>query len=765
VQPGACGPGKEKKIMNKQSPSPNRWISIIKKLFFLLILSLLIIYVVKNREEFRFIFSLQAVYLLPVLVLLSGGLVLTGYHFYLVLTFISRPISFFTAFKYFILGGFINKFVPHGGGLFRLVMLKKDVDISYRDSISTLITYGWLNVIISLSSGTLIIGLYDPLSRFRGVPVLGIFAVALLVQFLLIPLLRLVVKKFPPVPRETSRAVRDKLPDIRSLGQMGGDILQRITAVMKNGPILLKSTAIILFNVGVTIGVIYLLFRSIGKPIGLTSAAILGVIMRLSSIVELTPGNLGIREFLLGFLAEGLGQGMAQGMTISMIWRLIGIFNKGVLSLIVLLGDQARRSRPAQESPLEKKPGIFLLGPSAPFRGGISHYNTLLYNHLCKNHGVMFYTFKKQYFQWLFPGHGDKDNSTEKIEAQGGLTNENNGSCVKKELHPLDLVSWIRAGKEARKYPLILLPWWVVFWVPYYLLFLAFAKNGGNGSKVIFLCHNVEEHERGEGGLARWLKQFLTRCVLQKGDGFILHSRSQERRLARLLKKKTAPSVVSPHPHYQVFNKNRYTSSSAREVLGIPPGQKVMLFFGFIRKYKGLESLLQAMPIVKAYDRDILLLIVGEVWSGERYYHRYVRLIKELGLEENTRFINRYVPNEEVELYFKASDFVVLPYTDGSASGILQIAYGMDRPVVATGISVFTDVVEDGKTGLLVPPGDENRLAEAIIKMYTGGCIPRMGEEVHRYKNKFEWSVMVERITQFLNSPAGDNNGDKTANN
>jgi|GEM_PF-92169 len=743
--------------MNKQSTFPNRWISKIKKIFFLLILSLLVIYVVKNHEEFRFIFSLQAVYLLPVLVILSGGLVLTGYHFYLVLTFISRPISFFTAFKYFILGGFINKFVPHGGGLFRLVMLKKDVDISYRDSLSTLISYGWLNALISVASGTLIIGFYDPLSRFRGVPVLGIFVVVLLVQLLLIPLLLLMVKKFPPVKRETSSVAQVKLPDIRSLGQVWGDILQRITVVMKNGPILLKSTVIILLNLGGTIGVIYLLFCSIDKPIGLTSAAILAVTMRLSSIVELTPGNLGIREFLLGFLAEGLGQGMAPGMTISMIWRLIGIFNKGVLSLIVLLGDNARRSHPAQESSPGKTPGIFLLGPSSPFRGGISHYNTLLYNHLCQDHGVMFYTFRKQYFQWLFPGQGDKDDSTEKIELDSGLGN-NNGTRVKRELHPLDLLSWIRAGKEARKYPLILLPWWVVFWVPYYLLFLAFAKNGDNGSKVIFLCHNVEEHERGDGGLTGWLKQFLTRSVLQKGDGFILHSRRQERQLAWLLKKKTAPTVVSPHPLYHVFNKNRYTSSSAREVLGIPPGQKVILFFGFIRKYKGLETLLKAMPIVKAYDRGILLLIVGEVWRGERYYQDYVRLIKELGIEENTRFINRYVPNEEVELYFKASDFVVLPYTDGSASGILQIAYGMDRPVVATDISVFEDVVEDGKTGLLVPPRDERRLAEAIVKMYTEGYIPRMEEEVRQYKKRFEWSVMVKRITQFLDSQAGDLN-------
>jgi glycosyltransferase involved in cell wall biosynthesis len=392
---------------------------------------------------------------------------------------------------------------------------------------------------------------------------------------------------------------------------------------------------------------------------------------------------------------------------------------------------------------------IFLLGPSSPFRGGIAHYNTLLFNQLCKDHEVLFYTFKKQYFQWLFPGKGDKDNSIDKIEPDTIRVDKNNGSRVRRELHPLQLAGWIRAGKEARKYPLIILPWWVVFWVPYYLLFLTFARNGRIHNRIIFLCHNVDEHEN---GLAGRLKRFLTRCVLLKGDGFILHSHEQERQLSRLLKKKNLPAVVSPHPLYQVFNKNRYTSVSAREKLGIPAQQRVILFFGFIREYKGLESLLKALPLVKTYDQDILLLIVGEVWKGERHYLRYTRLIKELGLEENTRFINRYVPNEEVEMYFKASDFVVLPYRDGSGSGILQIAYGMDRPVVATNISAFAEVVENEKTGLLVPPADETLLAETIVKMYKSGGIPHMEAEIRNYKKRFAWSLMAERIMQFYNS-------------
>ena len=394
------------------------------------------------------------------------------------------------------------------------------------------------------------------------------------------------------------------------------------------------------------------------------------------------------------------------------------------------------------------KKGIFLVGPSAPFRGGISHYNTLLFNHLIKSHDVLFYTFKKQYFKFLFPGKGDKDNSFDKIEPEETKAGDS-GSRLKRELHPLNLFSWIKAGREARNYRLILLPWWVVFWVPYYLIFLTTVNQKSNGNKVLFLCHNVEEHEQKRMG---WLKRTLTRSVLKRGNGFILHSNGQERQLSLLLKEKPGPSFVSPHPLYQVFNKNRYTSTAARDKLGIPADQKTILFFGFIRKYKGLETLLRAMPVVKIYDPRILLLIVGEVWGGRREYNRYVSLIKELGLEGNTLFINRYVFNEEVEIYFKACDFVILPYTNGTGSGILQIAYGMGRAVAATRISAFEDVVEEGRTGCLVPPADEKQLAEAIIKMYENGLLPSMEKEIIEYKSRFEWSMMIDQITRFYSS-------------
>ena len=426
------------------------------------------------------------------------------------------------------------------------------------------------------------------------------------------------------------------------------------------------------------------------------------------------------------------------------------MFKRDPVSTESIGNNSTDASRTVFNSPAMKE-GIFLIGPSFPFRGGIAHYNTLLYNHLSKTHTVMFYTFKKQYFKWLFPGNSDRDNSAEKIEPDNLQVESTNGSSVKRILHPLNLKSWLKAGKEAGEYRLILLPWWVVFWAPYYYVFLKAAKRRCNSIKIIFLCHNVVEHE---GKTAGKLKRFLSRSILRHGDGFILHSRGQENQLNQLLNLKTTnkPVLVSPHPLYQVFNKDRYTASNAREELGILPKRKVILFFGFIREYKGLSYLLKALPVIKAVDPGILLLIVGEVWNGKSHYERYVRIIWELGLEENTRFINRYVPNEEVEVYFKASDMVILPYLDGGGSGILQIAYGMNRPVVATRINAFQDVVEEGKTGALVSPADENQLAGAIIEMYRNDAFILMETGIREYKTRFEWSAMVEKITHFYNS-------------
>jgi len=368
---------------------------------------------------------------------------------------------------------------------------------------------------------------------------------------------------------------------------------------------------------------------------------------------------------------------------------------------------------------------IFLIGPSYPFRGGIAHYTTLLYKHLIEEFPVTFYAFKRQYFKLLYPGKDDRDVSHYKIDDEK----------IKKTLDTYNPFSWIMAGIKARKYDLLILPWWVFFFAPYYYLFLLFSKNRHN--RVIFICHNVIDHE------SNAIKKWISKRILKFGNGFVLHSKDGEEQLRALLDEKDACSLVSPHPAYQVFDRNQFHKESARKVLDIPQNKKVILFFGFIRKYKGLDHLIRALPMVAAQYPEILLLVVGEAWGKDAGFRN---LVRDFNVASHVRFINEYVPNEAVEKYFKASDFLVLPYVEGISSGILQIAFSMGIPVVGTEIGAFKDIVKNLETGLLVPPGDEKKLAHAIIQMYEGHLHDEMTKSILSRRKCFDWKQMVESI-------------------
>lgn len=372
-----------------------------------------------------------------------------------------------------------------------------------------------------------------------------------------------------------------------------------------------------------------------------------------------------------------------------------------------------------------KKPAVALIGPGYPFRGGIAHYTTLLYENLKKTTRTAFYSFKRQYISFLFPGKSDRDESHLPICSEG----------VHRILDTLNPLSWVKAGCLVRKSDLIIIPWWVSFWAPYYFLLLLFAGTSRN--VVFFLCHNVVEHETNP------LTRSVTRGLLRMADGFIVHSAREKDQLQNVLKKKSLPVAVSPHPTYQVFNRSAENQMSARKKLGLHPEQHVILFFGFIRKYKGLEYLIRSLPEVIHRFPDLVLLIVGECWDNEE---RYRTLIQKLELKKNVRFVNKYVPNEEVETYFKSADFVILPYVEGTGSGILQLSFGMGKPVIASRTGVFQDIVEEGISGLFVPPKNPKMLSEAILAMYEKGLVSSMSGNIRKQKERFSWDKMTETI-------------------
>jgi glycosyltransferase involved in cell wall biosynthesis len=372
---------------------------------------------------------------------------------------------------------------------------------------------------------------------------------------------------------------------------------------------------------------------------------------------------------------------------------------------------------------------ITLIGPTYPFKGGIAHYMTLLYRQLTLRHKVNFLSFKRQYPGFLYPAKTDADSSRQPIKEAG----------VEYVIDSLNPISWHRAFKNIKrlKPDLVILSWWVCFWTPVFLYILNLIKKHTN-AKTLFICHNVAEHED------NFLSVAFTRLVLKNGDYFIVHSEHDKEKLSRLLPDAKIKSTY--HPSYEVFNFNRLDKNTARKTLGIK--EKMMLFFGFIRDYKGLEYALKAMPLILK-ETEVKFYIVGEFWKHKQ---KYTRLIYELNIEKQVVVIDRYVPNEEVELYFAACDVVVLPYISATGSGIVQVAFGFERPVIATTVGSLGETVVDGKTGYLISPKDSEAIAEAVIKYYNEQKEDEFKDNIKSSQDKYSWQKIVEVIESFTES-------------
>jgi len=369
---------------------------------------------------------------------------------------------------------------------------------------------------------------------------------------------------------------------------------------------------------------------------------------------------------------------------------------------------------------------ICLIGPAYPFRGGISHYTTLLYRHLKKRHKVHFFAFRRQYPEWLFPGETDKDTSSNPIREDG----------VENILDSLNPITWLQVFLRTKraKPELVILPWWVSFWTPQFWTIITLTKIFTR-AQILFICHNVVEHE------SKTIDKICTRFVLKKGDYFIVHSGEDCENLKRVIP--DAHVKQSFHPTYEVFHSESVPKKEARKQLSIKGN--TILFFGFVRPYKGLKYLIEAMPMILKHV-NITLLIVGEFWKGEEEYRKQ---IEDLGIGENIKIVNRYVPNEEVGVYFAASDLVVQPYVSATGSGIVQAAFGCNKPVVSTHVGCLPEVIDHKRTGYIVPPRNPQAIADAVVSFYKGGREEEFVKNIIQEQGKFSWDRMVETIESF----------------
>jgi glycosyltransferase involved in cell wall biosynthesis len=356
-------------------------------------------------------------------------------------------------------------------------------------------------------------------------------------------------------------------------------------------------------------------------------------------------------------------------------------------------------------------------------RGGIAHFNALLAEHLGKRHHVETITFKRQYPRFLFPGKTQ--------EEQGGQLHAHPAPQLIDSINPLN---WIAVAREVRKRnpDLIIFKYWMPFFAPCFGTIAKLAKKKTN-TKVLYICDNIIPHERRPGDIA------LTRYAFRQADYFIVQSDAVERDIKEYFPWAVYRNV--PHPVYENFGPP-LPKSEARQRLGIP-APKVILYFGYVRAYKGLMVLLEAMTGL----HDVLLLAVGEFYDDEAKYRSKV---KELHLESRVRFVSEYVPNSEVAVYFSAADVVVLPYLSATQSGIVQIAYNFNKPVIATDVGGLAEVVIDGKTGFVVPPDNARALADAVTRFYEKQREPEFSANVNIEKQKYSWDNLVGVIEELM---------------
>jgi glycosyltransferase involved in cell wall biosynthesis len=367
---------------------------------------------------------------------------------------------------------------------------------------------------------------------------------------------------------------------------------------------------------------------------------------------------------------------------------------------------------------------IALVGLTYPFRGGISHYTTLLARALSTAHDVRFYALYRQYPRLLFPGRTQFDHSNTSLRVP-------HEACID-SVNPL---TWLFTARRILRFKpdLIVFSWWHPFFAPAFGTIAHLARWLG-GVPSCFLCHNAVPHERTMFDMA------LLRYAFSGGRVFISHSQQDHDDLRTM-----RPDAIvhrNPHPTYEIFKPESLPSAAAaKERLGLQD-KKVLLFFGFVRKYKGLAHLLEAVRELDPAE-GYHLVVVGEFYEEPE---SYAALLDALSARGQLTLVDRYVPNEDVPLYFSAADLVMVPYLSATQSGVVQMAYGFLKPVVATAVGGLPEVVADGRTGYLVPPADAPAMARAVRDYFDGERREEFVRAIELENHKYSWDRMVETV-------------------
>ena len=367
---------------------------------------------------------------------------------------------------------------------------------------------------------------------------------------------------------------------------------------------------------------------------------------------------------------------------------------------------------------------ITIIGPAYPLRGGLSSYNELLALKLQnQGHQVKIITFSLQYPNFLFPG---------KTQLSNSLPPDN--LDIEVCLNSINPINWILLGRKIKneKPDLVIFRFWMPFMGPS-LGTLGRMIRGNNHTKIVAITDNIIPHEKRAGD------RLLTSYFLKSCDAFLTMSKSVLNDLQSFQIAK--PAIFNPHPMYENFGE-QVDPVQAKKKLGLDVEKNYVLFFGFIRKYKGLDTLLKAFSDQRLKEKNLQLIIAGEYYDSPQAYEQ---LIDDLELRNHVILANHYIEDSDVSLYFSAVDLVAQTYKTATQSGVTQIAYYYNRPMLVTDVGGLSELVPHQKVGY-VTSQDTQEISDCIFDFYEHKRAPEFSKNIASERDKFTWESLIDNL-------------------
>ena len=368
---------------------------------------------------------------------------------------------------------------------------------------------------------------------------------------------------------------------------------------------------------------------------------------------------------------------------------------------------------------------VIILGTAWPYRGGLAAFNErLAREYQGQGHEVEVVTFTLQYPGFLFPGKTQYSDEP----APEGLR-------IVRRLNAINPFNWVRVGRYIRRQrpDLIVTKFWLPFMAPALGTVNRVAKR--QGTRRISILDNLIPHEKRPGD------RLFARYFVHSVDGMVAMSRSVLADVDLFDPKHLKARAFCPHPLYDHYGA-AMGAGEARRLLGLPEEGRYVLFFGFIRDYKGLDLLLDAMADERLREAGVRLVVAGEFYGDPK---PYMEQIERLRLGDRVVLKTDFIPDHEVNRYFCAADLVAQPYKTATQSGVTQIAFHFEKPMLVTRVGGLPEIVPDGKVGFVVEP-QARPIADALLRFYNEGWGTRLTEGVREEKKKYAWGNMTKAI-------------------